>query len=58
MGILAFVILVGGIILLTKSGYYKKLDVFKENHPEVWIWINIVLFILVFGWPFFFFFFL
>ena len=53
MGILALVILVGGIILLTKSGYYKKLDVFKENHPEAWIFINIILFILVFGWPFF-----
>jgi hypothetical protein len=52
MGILAFVILVGGIILLTKSGYYKKLDTFKENYPEVWAWINIILFILVFGWPF------
>ena len=52
MGLLGFVILVGGIILLTKFGYYKKLDTFKENHPTAWTWINVVLLILVLGWPF------
>ena len=52
MGLLGFVIIVGGIILLTKIGYYKKLDTFKENYPTAWTWINVILLILVLGWPF------
>tara|TARA_Y100000748_G_C15218564_1_gene380307 strand:- start:158 stop:337 length:180 start_codon:yes stop_codon:yes gene_type:complete len=53
MGILGFLVLVGGIILLTRSGYYKRLDKFKENNPTTWVVINILLAIIVFGWPFY-----